>query len=74
MTEQQFKAWFDGFNAALSGPPDADQWAKVVEVVNTILAPHNVQYINPRNEWNNPDAVKKVLEMAGIARTAEVSQ
>lgn len=29
MTMSEFKSWFDGFNAALAGPPDARQWACV---------------------------------------------
>ncbi len=29
MTPSEFKAWFDGFTEALSGTPNADQWARI---------------------------------------------
>lgn len=29
MTPQEFKAWFDGFTEAVSGPPNKTQWTRI---------------------------------------------
>lgn len=33
MNIQEFKAWFEGFNENLNGPPDTRQWARIVAQV-----------------------------------------
>lgn len=39
MTQQEFKAWFDGFAEALDGQPNAEQWEKVKQKVAAMGAP-----------------------------------
>lgn len=36
MTPSEFKAWFEGFTDAMSGPPTKAQWAKIKERVDMI--------------------------------------
>lgn len=36
MTQQEFKAWFDGFTEAMEGPPNKKQWGRIKERVKEI--------------------------------------
>lgn len=38
MTLEQFKSWFEGFTEALSGPPTAEQWARIKDQVAKLRA------------------------------------
>ena len=53
MTLSEFKAWLDGFSAAIEGAPSPDQWAAIRAKLDTVEA---VKFASPL--LNYPQGVR----------------
>lgn len=54
MNIQEFKAWFEGFNENLNGPPDTRQWARIVEKICMIKNAPPTKEVVFRDHWYQP--------------------
>jgi hypothetical protein len=80
MTNEEFKAWFDGFVENISGTPTAKQWERVKkrvkEIDNTPVTRtvFNDYYVRPyRPYWDNPLYTASNIASHTLCKTEDVT-
>lgn len=53
MTISEFKAWLEGFEAALNGPPTEDQWATIKAKIAQLREVH-IDPLPSGYKWRDP--------------------
>jgi hypothetical protein len=54
MNLQEFKAWFEGFNENLDGPPNERQWARIMKKISLIKDAKPTTEVVFRDHWYPP--------------------